>query len=533
MNSDYLAHRLSAACPEPVCRGQCDCIFGQHSGKTGKDIGEVFLGVDAQATTVFHDGVEDGAFLTGHLIADEQPVFCTKFGRTNRVFHEVVANFYPSVAKIGFELGPLVDGVADGFSEFAFGQDGGPEGEFVDGFLEPTMDHAAFGGADGFAQGGAGFGFSQACLNLIEVGELKQDPGNESRRLVAGFEKFPPHMGVAPHEFDPGFVFGPRWIGGVAIALDDAQQGAKFGINGFFSIRSLDFLKKSVHAFCVTSVMPVEKYCSTRNIRHPKIAGLRFAAAGLEVINGGFVNLSVKCSPMFVLDFSIDDGEPVGAESCPVAKGFAVDAHSHAGEHFGLPIVGQVADEAVIDHFGDEGGSGDAAFLQGGWQRVDEGLGGGVVFEDEFAAHELDADKLSGLVVKLFADFFADAAEFFGIEQNLGRIEFFADDGKVLGDARCAGLLWRFFVIWDFSRRFGDCRSNVCCLFLEIPTEHQFELCWIDLFAGATEDSATEGVDGLFKDDNLSSLARDDLIALCDLVMELLYFVADAHLLNM
>jgi hypothetical protein len=31
--------------------------------------------------------------LAGHLIADEQPVLGTQFGRTDRVFDEVVANF--------------------------------------------------------------------------------------------------------------------------------------------------------------------------------------------------------------------------------------------------------------------------------------------------------------------------------------------------------------------------------------------------------------------------------------------------------
>ena len=55
---------------------------------------------------------------------------------------------------------------------------------------------------------------------------------------------------------------------------------------------------------------------------------------------------------MFVLDFPVDDREPVGGEQGPVAEGFAVDVHSQTGEHFGLPVVGQVADEAVVDNLG-------------------------------------------------------------------------------------------------------------------------------------------------------------------------------------
>jgi hypothetical protein len=42
-------------------------------------------------------------------MAEEQPVLGTKFGRTDRVFHEIVADFHPAIAEIGFEIGPSVD----------------------------------------------------------------------------------------------------------------------------------------------------------------------------------------------------------------------------------------------------------------------------------------------------------------------------------------------------------------------------------------------------------------------------------------
>ena len=222
MKSGCHALRLAAAGFEPVGWGQDFGIFRQHAGQAGENVGEVFLGVDAQAAAVFYDGVEDGAFLTGFFIAEEQPVFGSELGGADGVFHKVVANFNSPVAKIGFEVGPLVDGVADGFAKFGLGQDGTPEGEFVDGFLESTVNHAAFGGAHGLAQGGAGFGFAQAFFNVIKVGELTEDPGDESRRLLGSFKKFPPDMGVAAHEFDPGFVLSPGWIDDVAVALDDA-----------------------------------------------------------------------------------------------------------------------------------------------------------------------------------------------------------------------------------------------------------------------------------------------------------------------
>ena len=89
------------------------------------------------------------------------------------------------------------------------------------------MNHTASGGAHGLAKCGAGIAFSQAGLDLIKVGELKQDPRNQSRRLIGRFKKFPPHMRMAAHEGDPGFVFGPRLIDDVGIALNDVGQFAK------------------------------------------------------------------------------------------------------------------------------------------------------------------------------------------------------------------------------------------------------------------------------------------------------------------
>ena len=121
MKSGCHALQLAAAGFEPIGWGQDFGIFRQHAGQPCQDVGEVFLEVDAQAAAVFYDGVEDGAFLTGLFIAEEQPVFGSQLGGANGVFHKVVANFNPTVAKIGFEVGPLVDGVTDGFAEFALG----------------------------------------------------------------------------------------------------------------------------------------------------------------------------------------------------------------------------------------------------------------------------------------------------------------------------------------------------------------------------------------------------------------------------
>ena len=75
MKSGRHTSRFAVARLEPVGRSEAGGLTGQHGGQAGEHVGEVFLGIDAQAAAVFHDGVEDGALLAGHLIANEQPVF--------------------------------------------------------------------------------------------------------------------------------------------------------------------------------------------------------------------------------------------------------------------------------------------------------------------------------------------------------------------------------------------------------------------------------------------------------------------------
>ena len=218
----YFVIFLSAAGFLPVRGGEFARVFGEHAWQPGEDVCQVFFGVDPQAAAVLDYGVEDGAFVSGFFVADEHPIFGSELGGADGVFYEIVTDLDSPVAEVGLEVGPLVDGVAEGFAEFALGQDGTTQGKGVDDFFEALMDHVAFGGAHGFSQGGTGFALSQAFFDVVEVGELTEDPGDEPGGLFGGFEEFPPDVGVAAHEFDPGFVARPGGVDGVAVALDDA-----------------------------------------------------------------------------------------------------------------------------------------------------------------------------------------------------------------------------------------------------------------------------------------------------------------------
>ena len=151
--------------------------------------------------------------MSGHhplrlAVAGFEPV---GWGQGDGVFDEVAANFYPSIGKVGFEVGPLMDGVADGFAGFALGEDGAAEGEFVDDSLESLVNAA--------------------------------------------------------------------------------QEGEDFGINRYISPGGLGWLEESGHACGAAAVMPVIEDAGAGDVRRSEVAGLGFAAAGLEVSDRGFVEL--------------------------------------------------------------------------------------------------------------------------------------------------------------------------------------------------------------------------------------------------
>ena len=100
---------------EPVGGREADGFAGFHGGETGEDVLEVFPRVQPQTAAVLDKGVNDGGFFSGVLGSDEEPVLGSELGGPDGVLNEVVVDLDPSVPQIGLELGPLVEGVGDGF----------------------------------------------------------------------------------------------------------------------------------------------------------------------------------------------------------------------------------------------------------------------------------------------------------------------------------------------------------------------------------------------------------------------------------
>src|SRR5690606_2541810 len=147
----------------------------------------------------------------------------------------------------------------------------------------------------------------------------------ESRHLVLRFEKFPPHMGMAAHEPDVGFVLRPGGIGAVAIALEDARDGVIPEDIGDASL--------------VAAFTPMIKDAAAGQMAGPEIAGAGAAMAGLEVADRCFVDLKVVAPPVFVADGAVNAAEPMGRKIRPIAQGPPVQRHSLAGEDLRLPVI--------------------------------------------------------------------------------------------------------------------------------------------------------------------------------------------------
>ena len=428
---------------EPVGGGERGCLVRLHRGQAGEHVDEILADIDAKAAAVFHDGVKDRRGLAGLLTADEQPVLGTNLGRAHGVFQQVVVDLEPPVGQEPAEALPVADDIGQRLAQLALGQDRGPQCEAPEDFAEPLENHPGFRRAHRGPQRGAGLGLAQAGFDLVEQGVLPQDPAHQPGILRGGLGELAPGVGVAAGQPDPRPLGRPGAVGAVGVALDEVQDVVDLffgGLVGQFGVGAEEFRR----AAGITPGTPLVEHAAAGNVAHPEVALLGLAGAGFEISDGGFVKLSVSTSPVFGLDFPIDDLEPVGAEHRVGAEGLAVEVRAEGDEHFGEPIVGQVQGEAVVNDLGDEGRVGGAALQQAGRQRGDDGLGDGVVDFDIFAAHLAQDAEGAGGEADAFGDFLADAAEGGGIGQHLGRVDGYDGDGQVGRDAVAARLRGAF-----------------------------------------------------------------------------------------
>ena len=104
-----------------------------------KDPFEVSKWVTTVSANLLHHCVNDCAPPSGLISPNEQPVFRAKFSRPNCVFGVVVIKLDLAVVEAGFKLFPLVEGVAQRFSQLAFGKNAAFELEVFEEFAEMVV----------------------------------------------------------------------------------------------------------------------------------------------------------------------------------------------------------------------------------------------------------------------------------------------------------------------------------------------------------------------------------------------------------
>ncbi len=100
------------------------------------------------AFTVLDEGVGHARQFASAVGAEEQVVFGAQFERSDRVFDEVVVNFYPAILEVSLEARPLIKRVGDGLAHEALREVARSDPFEV--FFDESQTGGAVAGADGF-----------------------------------------------------------------------------------------------------------------------------------------------------------------------------------------------------------------------------------------------------------------------------------------------------------------------------------------------------------------------------------------------
>ena len=150
----------------PSFRGDLGDLAGGHLRQTGEHFTQVGQRIEAAPPAALDDGVEDGSAFSGLSFANEEPVFLAEGGGADGVLDPVIVDGDAAVAQEGFERGPLLKGVGDGFSQRALRQI--PRADAPQRGAQPTQDHRALRGAHGLAARRSGVCFAQLVFDVVE-----------------------------------------------------------------------------------------------------------------------------------------------------------------------------------------------------------------------------------------------------------------------------------------------------------------------------------------------------------------------------
>jgi hypothetical protein len=301
---------------------------------------EAGMGIEAMAADLFDEGVDDGTSPAGFFTPNELPIVHANLGGANGVFGEVVVELDLPVEEAGFEMFPLIKGVAERFPKVALGKDLAFFMKVGEEFGEMVVSSTGFEPTDFLSLKWSGSLGSEFCFDSVNPADQQEDPGDDSRVILGGITELSPDVGEAADGDDVEmFVsINKGAVGSQAVALEVAVEG------GFAIFADEDVVEAGVGS----AFVPIKKRAVFGVVIDPELSFLDLA------VDGCLVDFEVVAPAKFSGDEVVEREESTGKVVVPVAHVVAGEIKAVGGFEFPLLAV----EGAVVAKFlGEEIGS--------------------------------------------------------------------------------------------------------------------------------------------------------------------------------
>lgn len=300
-----------------------------------KDPFEVGIGIEAVAADLFDEGVDDGTAPTGFFTPDKHPIIHADLSGTNGV--NSGCSSAPSieldlpVEEAGFEVFPLVAGVAERFPEVALGKDVAFFVKVGEEFGEVLVGSSGFEPTGFLSLKWPGSLGSEFCFDPVDPADEQEDPGDDSRVVFGGLTELSPDVDEAADgdDVEVSVSINKGAVSSQAVALEVATEG------GFAIFPDEDVVEAGVGP----AFMPVEKRAVLGVMIDPELSFLDLAIAGDLAGDGCFVDFDVVAPAKFPGDEVVEREEASGKVVVPVAHVVAGEINAVGGFEFPLLAV--------------------------------------------------------------------------------------------------------------------------------------------------------------------------------------------------
>ena len=399
----------------------CDPVHGEEGFKFVfrrivheffKDPFKIGMGIEAVAADLFDEGVDDGTSPAGFFAAYKHPIIHADLGRTNGVFGEVVVELDLPVEETGFEVLPLVAGVAERFPKVALGKDLAFFVKVGEEFFKMVVGSTGFDPTGFLSLKWSGSLSSEFGFDPVNPADEQEDPGDDSRVVFGGFTEFSPDVGEAADGDDVEMFVSiyKGAVGSQAVALEVATEG------GFAIFADEDVVEAGVGS----AFVPIKKRAVLGVVIDPELSFLDLAISGDLAVDGCLVDFDVVAAAKFPGDEVVEREEASGKVVVPVAHVVAGELDPVGGpESPFLAVEGLVVAKLFGEKESSKTGGEGAAGKETGCKWRGERNGVGVSFANVGLAFDDLAGEGGWAGVEADADFFSQETEVFGIGDDL------------------------------------------------------------------------------------------------------------------